>query len=82
MLGKARSADQFYVFGPIKPLSELSGDIYHPNGQKWWEHWCAARETVCLYEKEFYKCKRKTWKKCTQPFQPTPCSSVVTHPYP
>lgn len=81
MPGKARSADQFYVLGPVKQLGELHDDIYHPNGQKWRDHWCASRETVCLYEKELFKCKKKTWKKCSAPFQEV-CRSVVSSPYP
>lgn len=82
MLGKARSADVFLVLGPVKNLTTLGADIYHPNGQKWRDHWCAARETVCMFERDLFKCRKKTWKKCSQPFQPSSCSSAVTHPFP
>ena len=80
-INKIKKSDKFYITGDVKNVSGLYDQIYHPNKQTWKSHWCAARETVCLFEKEVSKLKKKKWSKCSQAFQPN-CKDIVKSPQP
>lgn len=82
MRGKAGQPEFFLVLGPIKSLENLHDELFHPKGGYWWQHWCAARETVCMFEKRDFERDRKRWTKCSQPFLEIPCRSYYPNPYP
>lgn len=54
-------------------------DLRHPNGQLWKEHWCAARETVCLAESHTPSLGFPPF--CRYPFIDE-CFEYVANPFP
>lgn len=57
--------------------------VYHPNGQPYKDHWlaclatvCHDRETICALERDLFKCRKKTWKKCSRPAD-AQCKKIV-----
>lgn len=58
--------------GEVKDLTALA---YHPNGQLWRDHWCAAREGVCQLYDRFLQAA-----VCPFPFIEA-CRSFVPNPH-